>query len=246
MTSRCARHQRSRTIPFPPRDWQEIWRDRGARGHRLVRRCGEVHCLVGENGSGKSTLIKIISGVHVPDRGGSITIEGSRHSSLTPQLAKSLGVQVIFQDLSLFPNLSVLENIAIDCELPLPFLPPPRRAMSMGRDRGACSAQCAAPSRHQGRRAPGGATPDRRHLSRVGRQRPDPVHGRTDCVAHTARGRAVARECPPAKAFGVAIVFVSHRLEEIVEIAERVTVLRDGCKVGTFPASEVDDHGWLN
>jgi simple sugar transport system ATP-binding protein len=81
---------------------------------------GEVHCLVGENGSGKSTLIKIISGVHAPDRGGSITIDGSHYASLTPPLAKSLGVQVIFQDLSLFPNLSVLENIAIDCELRSP------------------------------------------------------------------------------------------------------------------------------
>jgi ABC-type sugar transport system ATPase subunit len=56
---------------------------------------GEVHCLVAENGSGKSTLIKIVSGVHIPDRGGSITIECSRYSSLTPKLAKSLGVQVI-------------------------------------------------------------------------------------------------------------------------------------------------------
>jgi len=69
---------------------------------------GEVHCLVGENGSGKSALIKIVSGVHIADRGGSITIEGSRYPRLTPKLAKSLGVQVIFQDLSLFPNLTVL------------------------------------------------------------------------------------------------------------------------------------------
>jgi simple sugar transport system ATP-binding protein len=84
---------------------------------------GEVHCLVGENGSGKSTLIKIVSGVHAPDHGGSITIAGSSHSSLTPKLAKSLGVQVIFQDLSLFPNLTALENIAIDCELRSPLLP---------------------------------------------------------------------------------------------------------------------------
>jgi simple sugar transport system ATP-binding protein len=70
----------------------------------------KVHCLVGENGSGKSTLIKIISGVHDQDRGDSITIERSCYSSLTPKLAKSLGVQVIFQDLSLFPNLTVLET----------------------------------------------------------------------------------------------------------------------------------------
>jgi simple sugar transport system ATP-binding protein len=203
---------------------------------------GEVHCLVGENGSGKSTLIKIISGVHVPDRGGSITIEGSRYSSLTPQLAKSLGVQVIFQDLSLFPNLSVLENIAIDCELRSPLLPPPRRAMY---------------------EAATGA------LARLNAQLPLdtkvgalPVAQRqivAICRGLAANARILFMDEPTAsltqrevelllesvrrlKAFGVAIVFVSHRLEEIVEIAERITVLRDGCKVGTFPASEVDDH----
>jgi simple sugar transport system ATP-binding protein len=87
---------------------------------------GEVHCLVGENGSGKSTLIKILAGVHAPDAGGTITIDGKQYASLTPHLAKSLGIQVIFQDLSLFPNLSVLENITIDLEIDGPLLPPPR------------------------------------------------------------------------------------------------------------------------
>src|SRR5690348_11249534 len=90
---------------------------------------GEVHCLIGENGSGKSTLIKILAGVHAPNPGGVITIDGARHERLTPQQAKALGIQVIFQDLSLFPNLTVLENIAIDLELGAALKPPPRRAM---------------------------------------------------------------------------------------------------------------------
>ena len=66
-----------------------------------------MHCLVGENGSGKSTLIKILAGVHAPDPGGTITIDGVAHAGLTPHQAQSLGIQVIFQDLSLFPNLTV-------------------------------------------------------------------------------------------------------------------------------------------
>src|SRR6187431_681670 len=90
---------------------------------------GEVHCLVGENGSGKSTLIKILAGVHAPDPGGSITIDGVAHQKLMPHQAKVLGIQVIFQDLSLFPNLTVLENIAIDHELGSALKAPPRRAM---------------------------------------------------------------------------------------------------------------------
>src|SRR5262245_16813695 len=89
----------------------------------------EVHCLVGENGSGKSTLIKILAGVHAPDPGGSITVDSTIYERLTPHQAKALGIQVIFQDLSLFPNLTVLENIAIDLEIGPIFGPPPRRVM---------------------------------------------------------------------------------------------------------------------
>src|ERR1700674_2095160 len=66
--------------------------------------------------SGKSTLIKIVGGVHAPEKGGRIVVEGVSYDRLTPHQAKSLGIQVIYQDLSLFPNLSVLENIAIDHE----------------------------------------------------------------------------------------------------------------------------------
>src|SRR5882762_7019203 len=74
---------------------------------------GEVHCLVGENGCGKSTLIKIVSGVYQPDPGSRIEIDGQEIAQGTPAQAKMRGIQVIFQDLSLFPNLSVAENIAI-------------------------------------------------------------------------------------------------------------------------------------
>ena len=80
-------------------------------------RPGEVHCLVGENGCGKSTLIKLVAGVHQPDPGGSIAIAGETRTALDPAQAKALGIQVIYQDLSLFPNLSVAENIAFDRNL---------------------------------------------------------------------------------------------------------------------------------
>ena len=74
-------------------------------------RSGEIHCLAGENGCGKSTLIKILSGVHAPDEG-EIILEGKAHSHLSPAASQRFGVQIIYQDLSLFPNLSVAENIA--------------------------------------------------------------------------------------------------------------------------------------
>jgi len=203
---------------------------------------GEVHCLVGENGSGKSTLIKILAGVYAPDSGGSISIDGSRYASLTPSQAKSLGVQVIFQDLSLFPNLTVLENIAIDHQLHAPFLAPPARVM-----REAAGAAL-------------GRLDARLRLEALVRDLP--VAQRqivAICRGLAANARILFMDEPTAsltrrevelllrtvrrlKALGVAVVFVSHRLEEIVEVAERVTVLRDGRKVGTFPAAQLNNH----
>lgn len=73
---------------------------------------GEIHCLAGENGCGKSTLVKCISGVYTPDEG-TIQIEGQTCGSMTPIEAMNHGIQVIYQDLSLFQHMTVAENIAI-------------------------------------------------------------------------------------------------------------------------------------
>src|SRR4030088_3015953 len=79
----------------------------------LTLEAGEVHCLVGENGSARSTLIKIISGVEAPEPGGRIAISGKEYPKLNPVYSTHCGIQVIYQDLSLFPNLTVAENIAM-------------------------------------------------------------------------------------------------------------------------------------
>lgn len=203
---------------------------------------GEVHCLIGENGSGKSTLIKILTGVHSPDAGGTITIDGVPHASLTPHEAKALGIQVVFQDLSLFPNLTVLENIAIDLELGSPFRPPPRRQM-----RETALAALARLDANLPLERPVGKLPvAQRQIVAI-------------CRGLATNARVLFMDEPTSsltqhetellfktvrrlKDQGVAVVFVSHRLEEVIEIAERVTVLRDGRKVGTFPVAAVDDH----
>ena len=82
----------------------------------LRLRPGEIKCLAGENGCGKSTLIKIISGVYTPDSG-EIIIKGKKYTSLTPMQSIAAGIQVIYQDFSLFPNLSVAENITMGYNL---------------------------------------------------------------------------------------------------------------------------------
>jgi simple sugar transport system ATP-binding protein len=80
-------------------------------------RPGEVHCLAGENGCGKSTLIKIITGVYRPADGASIEFDGETYSHMSPVTAQDRGIQVIWQDLALFPEMSVAENIAFQMVL---------------------------------------------------------------------------------------------------------------------------------
>ena len=207
----------------------------------LTLEAGEVHCLVGENGSGKSTLVKIISGVQPPEPGGRIVVAGSSHAQLTPIESTRLGIQVIYQDLSLFPNLTVAENIAVGQHLGRP------RAVNWRAIQETASAAMA--------RIDVSLDPHARveTLSIADRQLV------AICRAMAADARLVIMDEPTAsltrhevdallalvrelKQRDICVVFVSHRLDEVMEVAERVTVLRDGRKVGTFDAAEMDDH----
>jgi simple sugar transport system ATP-binding protein len=211
------------------------------RNVELSLAAGEVHCLVGENGSGKSTLIKIIAGVLSPEPGGRIVIEGREYPHLNPVQSTACGIQVIYQDLSLFPNLSVAENIAVARHLGPPRLVNWRVLRSIAE---AAMARIGAV-----------LDPDARveDLSIANRQLV------AICRAMAADAKLVIMDEPTAsltrhevdalvrlvaelKRAGICIVFVSHRLDEVMEIAERVTVLRDGAKVGEFPAAEMDDR----
>ncbi|WP_152044788.1 sugar ABC transporter ATP-binding protein [Aureimonas psammosilenae] len=204
-------------------------------------RPGEVHCLVGENGCGKSTLIKTVAGVHPPSEG-TIEIEGVDVLPLTPAKAKALGIQVIFQDLSLFPNLSVAENIAVECHLE-GALKPVRtghmrriavdvlKRLDFPLDPAALLSDLSVAERQIVAIARGLAGQARLIFM------DEPTASLTRAEVVRLLG-IVGR----LKADGIAVVFVSHRLEEVVEIAERVTVFRDGKKVGTFDASQVDQR----
>ncbi|CAI2470160.1 Ribose import ATP-binding protein RbsA [Serratia ficaria] len=200
---------------------------------------GEVHCLAGTNGCGKSTLIKAIAGVYQPDDGSRITIGAQTFSRLSPEQARGFGIQVIYQDLSLFPNLTVAENIAFEHNLRglLGWYRPGRLRKTAERLLNELNF----------------------NLDLDIRVAELPIAQRQQvaiCRALVADARLVFMDEPTAsltrtevnqllrtvnylKEKGICVVFVSHRLDEVLEISDRVTVIRDGNKIGTWPAAEI-------
>ncbi len=201
---------------------------------------GEVHCLCGANGCGKSTLAKVISGAYQPDRGASIRIGGREHSELTPQESRAYGVQVIYQDLALFPNLTVYENIAFEYNLEGIGYYRKKRLRNKAKEiLQELQFDIDLDDRVE-------------ELSIAQRQQV------AICRALVADAKLVIMDEPTAsltrvevnhlldtvrylKGKGIAIIFVNHRLDEVLEVSDRVTVIRDGVKVGTYPAKEMDE-----
>src|SRR5476651_1562610 len=203
---------------------------------------GEVHCLAGQNGCGKSTLIKIISGVYQPDPGAAINLGGEHISHLTPGESVRRGIQVIYQDLSLFPNLSVAENIAIHRYLPGGDFWVHREAM---RKKALAAMQRVGVSLDPDRKVEKLSIADRQLVaicraiaadaSLVIMDEPTASLTRTEV-------NGLLRVVNELKAAGICVVFVSHRLDEVMEVADRISVMRDGKLVGTYPASDLDSN----
>jgi rhamnose transport system ATP-binding protein len=199
---------------------------------------GEVHGLVGENGAGKSTLVKILAGVHRPD-GGRLLLDGEEAIFDNAKQSQVAGIAIIFQEPTLFPDLSVAENIFVGVQ-------PLKRGRridgrKMRRDAAALFDQLGVP-----------LDPDRpaRGLSIADQQLVEIAK------ALSANARVIVMDEPTAalatteverlfgivetlRAHGNAVLFVSHRLEEIFALCQRVTVMRDGRHVLTKPIGEL-------
>jgi len=190
---------------------------------------GEIHCLAGENGCGKSTLIKVITGVYRPASNARIEFEGQSIATMTPALAQRLGIRVIWQDLALFPEMSVAENIALPALMeqknPWVNYRKMKQIAEQALQRLAVSLDIERPLKDYGiARALVG------HAKLIFMDEPTASLTQTETNELLAIVRHLA-------ANDVAVVFVSHRLQEIVDICSRLTVLRDGLLVGVYPVA---------
>ena len=199
---------------------------------------GEVHALMGENGAGKSTLMKILSGAYTADPGAEISIDGKPVHIDGPLGAKSHGIAIIYQELALAPNLTVAENIYLGREA--------RRGMFV--DRAGMFTGCDDILTRLG--ASFGPRTLVQDLSIAERQMVEvarAVHARSRILVMDEPTTALSNR-ETRKLFdlikrlrddGLAIVYISHRMAEVYELAERVSVLRDGGYVGTLTRAEV-------
>jgi ribose transport system ATP-binding protein len=207
-------------------------------GVDLEVRAGEVHCLLGQNGAGKSTLIKVLSGVHPPDDG-TITWDGETTTVSSPARALRRGMATIYQELDLVPELTVAENIFLGHELARVGFSQrgemTRRTVELMRRLGHSEIR---PGRLVADLAPAAqqVVSMARALSHDIRLL---VLDEPSAVLDQEEVRNLFRVIRGLTAQGVAVVYISHRLEEIREIGDRLTVLKDGRTVATgLPVEE--------
>jgi ABC-type sugar transport system ATPase subunit len=202
---------------------------------------GEVHALLGENGAGKSTLIKVIAGVHAPDSG-AIRIGERRLTAVTPREATDGGIATVYQELLLFPELTVAENVFLGHA--------PRKSLGTldwaAMRRTARALLDSLDSHDLDVDVKVGT------LSVANRQRVEIAKALSQnakllimdeptAALADADVRRLMTVVKRLRERGVGIVYVSHKLPEIFELADRVTVLRDGERIGTVPIAEVTE-----
>ncbi len=210
----------------------------------MTIQAGEIHCLVGENGSGKSTFVKVMSGAITPDAG-EIILNGHTYHSLNPIEAIHEGVQVIYQDLSLFPHMSVAENISMNKMVALG-----RKFVDQAEIRKTAEEQLARIGETMDLDAPvDEISMANRQLIAICRAlsldakllfMDEPTTALTN--VEVERLLKIVLEL---KQKGLSVVFISHKLNEVIKVADTITVFRDGRKVGDFNNKELTYHSLI-
>jgi len=202
-------------------------------------RPGEVHALVGENGAGKSTLIRILTGAETPDSG-TLIVAGRPIGRMDPGTARALGIAAIYQQPSLFPDLTVAENIALSLETGRLW----RRVDWRARATRAADLLASVGAAIDPARLAGTLSMPEQQLVEIAKAigadarivvMDEPTAALTD-----AEAAQLFAAIDALRRSGAGIVYISHRLEEVLAISDRVTVLRDGATVATRPTGELD------
>ena len=208
---------------------------------------GEVHVLLGENGAGKSTLMKILSGVYTPTSG-KITVKGKEYTKLTPQDSYDLGISIIYQELSVINELSILENLFVG-KLPtkkagiIPVVDYAKMReiaadvlgkVGVHRDPNLFVEKISISEKQQV------------EIAKALASKADVIiMDEPTTSLTTSETEHLFKIIRQLKAEGKGIVYISHKMKEIKEIGDRVTVLKDGTYVGTRDVADVEvDDGW--
>lgn len=211
------------------------------RGVNLTIERGKIHCLVGENGCGKSTLIKIIAGVYDYDAGG-VVINGKVFEKLNPIDSIREGIQVIYQDFSLFPNLTVAENIALNEELASGKQWVNWKAVRRVATDALAQIEVDIPL---GVRVEEVSVANKQliAISKALRQNAQLIIMDEPTTALTEREiRALFGVIHKLQQQGIAFLFVSHKLNEVLEISENIAVMRNGQNVSAGPRDGYDNE----
>ena len=194
---------------------------------------GEIHCLVGENGAGKSTLMKLLSGAYVPTAG-TIHIEGQPYQTLDPELSQQLGIEIVYQENDLVPCMNAVENIFVGKELTLPFgLIDSKAMLKSVRDTMAEFDIVIDPLQkieHM-------SVSDQQFvkiLKALMKKSKLLILDEPTSMFNIEDAGKVQSLVKTISARGIGIIYISHFLEEVVQIADRITVIRDGEAVRTY------------
>ncbi|MBM1218619.1 sugar ABC transporter ATP-binding protein [Ponticoccus sp. SC2-23] len=198
---------------------------------------GEIHALLGENGAGKSTILKILQGVYEPTSG-TIVVGGREVSGLTPRLASELGIGMIFQEMSLVPTLTVAQNIFLLREPSNAFgMISDRKMLAKAREIFASMGVDIDPRAEVGSLSAG-----QQQLTEIAKALSQDVSililDEPTSALTASEVEILFQLLDKLRAQGKAIVYVSHRMDEIFRIADRATVLRDGTRIATRPLSD--------
>ncbi len=215
---------------------------RALKGVSLEVRAGEVHALLGENGAGKSTLMAVAAGSLQPDEG-AVEISGERLDTASPSAARALGLGVVYQHPALADDLTVVENMVL--AMPKQLRPKHSESVAWARER---LQTIGADKVDPGSRV-GELTAAETQLVEIAKALAlDPsvlILDEPTAALDAEEVEHLFQQVRAIRARGTAIVYISHRIPEVEEIADRLTVLRDGEARGTFGVEEVDEAAIL-